>query len=79
MAETYSGDLITWNGGLLHRRTSHLNLWSDDARGESHELGLWGHLDGEFCEEDEKKKKKLEAFLKLLSSVHKIQTKKKKV
>jgi len=66
MVKTYSNDFITWNGGLLHRGTSHLYLWSDNARGWSHRLGLWGHFSSEFCEEDEKKKKRLEAFLKFL-------------
>jgi len=64
MEKTYSGGLITWNRGLLRRGTSHLNLWSDDARGGNHRLGLWGHRDDEFCREDEKKKKRLITFLK---------------
>jgi len=29
---------------------------------------FWGHLDNEFCREDEKRKKRLEAFLKFLKS-----------
>jgi len=45
----------------MRRGTSHLNLWSDDARGESHKLGLWGHLDSEFYKEDKERKKRLEA------------------
>ena len=44
--------------------TAYSSLWSDSARGRSHMFGLWGHFDREFCVEDERKKKKLGAFLK---------------
>jgi len=61
MTKINSGGLIPWNGGLLHRGTSHLNLWSDARKG-SHRLGFWGHSDGEFFRKDEKKERKSSEF-----------------
>ena len=40
-------------------------------------LGLCDHLDSEFCGEDEKRKKRLKAFLKLLSSGRRVQRRRK--
>ena len=54
---------FTLNGGLLHGRTAHLDLWSSSVRGQSHRFYFWGHFNWEFFVK-EGKKKKLEAFLK---------------
>jgi len=44
-----------------------LNLWSNNARGKSHKLGLWGHFDGKFYNKEGDKEEKAQNFSKFLN------------
>ena len=63
MVEISSDGFITFNGGLLRGRTAHLSLRSDNARGRGNMFGLWCHFNREIGVKDERKWKKLRAFL----------------
>ena len=63
MTETKSDGFITWNRGLLHERTTHVNLRSDSARRWRSGFSLGRHFDREITVEDGKNEKKLRAFL----------------